>query len=171
LRNRRPVAPVEATDSRSIYFGGGGGNDLYDKGACILHTLRYLLGDEKFFRCLRRFCYPTAAMEKVTDGSQVRLVDTEDFRRLVEGIAGQDLGWFFAVYLRQPKLPRLVATAKDGVLSLRWQVAEGLPFPMPVEVEIAGRRQRVAMPGGEAAVELPAEGAWQVDPQRWILRG
>ncbi|GAB4163352.1 MAG: M1 family metallopeptidase [Planctomycetota bacterium] len=144
--NRVPVAPREHKNSQEIHFGGGGGNDIYFKGSWILHTLRWHMGDEKFFRCFRRFCYPTEESEKLTDGSQVRLVDTEDFVRLSSEIAGEDLAWFFEVYVRQPHLPRLEATEEAGSLHLAWKTPRSLPFPLPVPVRIGTDLRRIDMP-------------------------
>jgi hypothetical protein len=41
---------------------------------------------------------------------------------------------------------------------------------MPVEVEVAGRRQRVEMPGGRAVLPLEAGVVAVVDPNGWILK-
>jgi hypothetical protein len=49
------------------------------KARLILHSLRYLIGDDAFFRALHRMAYPTKEMEKLTDGRQERLVNTDDF--------------------------------------------------------------------------------------------
>ena len=43
------VAPREVQDSRDIY-----GGDIYNKGAWFMHTLRWVVGDELFFKALRR---------------------------------------------------------------------------------------------------------------------
>ncbi len=168
IANRRPVAPRESQTTGEIYFSGGG--DIYYKGAWVLHTLRFLLGDEAFFTTLRRMAYPDPALERVTDGSQVRFATTDDFLRIAEEVSGMELDWFFEVYLRQPALPRLhVERAQDG-WTLRWESPIDHPFPMPVEVEISGQRQRLAMTNGQA--HLPANSAARpvIDPGGWILR-
>jgi aminopeptidase N len=168
FRNRAPVAPREVRDSKQIYFGGGGSNDIYYKGAAVLHTLRWQLGDEKFFALLRRFCYPTAAAAKATDGSQVRFVDTDDLVELASEVAGEDLAWFFEVYVRQPALPRLEHETKDGVLHLRWRVPGDLPFAVPVPVECGGTTHRVVMTGGVGSLEVGDRDV-RVDPQQLVL--
>jgi aminopeptidase N len=167
LTNLRPVAPREATDSHAIYFGAGGSNDIYFKGAWVLHTLRWQLGDDKFFTCLRRFCYPTAGAAKATDGTQCRLVDTEDFVRLVNEIAGEDLGWFFEVYVRQPKLPELAVEEQGGVLKLRWQVPDGLKFELPAPVKVGDEVRRVPMPGGVGECKV-GSAKHEIDPD-WLV--
>ena len=165
--NRTPVAPRTPTDSQKIYFGSGS-NDIYYKGALVLHTLRWQLGDDRFRECLRRFCYPVEGVWP-TDGTQVRLVDSDDFTSLCSKVAGADMQWFFDVYIHQPGLPRLVHEVKDGVLELRWETPGDLPFSLAVPVEVGGKVQRVEMPGGRGRLEVGAEQP-VVDPQGWLLR-
>jgi len=170
LGHRRPVAPRASRDSQQIYFTDTGApdNDIYSKGAWVLHTLRYVLGDEEFFSFLRRMAYPDERWERRTDGSQVRFVDTEDVRALAEQVAGEDLEWFFEVYLRQPELPRLEVRREADELHLAWQVPEGLRFPMPLPLELDGRLTRVLMPGGRAVVPVGAARV-RIDPQARVL--
>jgi aminopeptidase N len=173
-RNRRPVAERGELTAGEVYFNPpdytSGDGDIYGKGAVVLHTLRYLLGDSLFFTTLRRWLYPSAEAEKVTDGRQVRLVSTDDFVAHVSKMAGRDLGWFFEVYVRQPKLPRLLESRSASGLTLRWDVPGGLPFPMPVEVSIDGVVQRVEMAQGRASIAAPREAKVVVDPTEWIFR-
>ena len=170
LGNQRAVAPREVQDSKQIYFGGGGGNDIYYKGSCVMHTLRWLAGDEKFFVALRRLAYPDPKLEAVRDGSCVRFEDTEGVRRILEQHTGRDLAWFFEVYLRQPALPVLHVQKTSAGLELRWEVPGDLPFPMPVPVVIDGEMQRVEMPQGRASVPVPTGQEAVVDPDNWVLR-
>jgi len=165
--NRTPVAPQETKNSAEICFSTSG-NDIYYKGSLILHTLRWQLGDEAFFTCLRRFCYPDAAHERATDGSQVRLVDSADFIALVAEVAGADLGWFFAAYLRQPRRPKLGSELVDGTLHLRWSLPGELRFEVPVPVVVGGELVRVAMSGnrGELAV---GRRQYAIDPDQLVL--
>jgi aminopeptidase N len=166
IANRRPVAPRESQTTAEIYFGGGG--DIYSKGAWALHTLRFLIGDEAFFRALRRMTYPDAALERVTDGTHLRFATTDDFVRTAEAAAGRELGWFFETYVRQPELPRLVTErVRDGWL-LRWVNPAGHPFPMPVDVVVDGRRERIDMKNGRALVR--GSGQPILDPDGWVLR-
>jgi aminopeptidase N len=167
MMNQSPIAPRESKDSHEIYFGASG-NDIYYKGSWVLHTLRWQMGDEKFFESLRKFCYPTDAARKATDGSQVRLVDTDDYVKLCSTIAGEDLGWFFEVYVRQPHLPKLEADKQDGVLKLHWSTPGDLPFSLAVPVVVGGKEVRVAMPGGVGELKV-GDADYAVDPEMRIL--
>ena len=169
LRNAVPVAPRGVLTSGEIYFDGRG-NDIYYKGAAILHTLRYLMGDDDaFFECLRRFAYPTPEMEALQGGGQCRFVTTEQFIRLAEKHASRDLGWFFDVYLFQPELPELVTRDAGDRWEVRWKVPGGRPFPMPIDVQLGEHRMRIEMPDGVGQVPKLAE-SMQPDPDGWILK-
>lgn len=162
--NTLPLAPREATTAVQAYKA-----PIYNKGAWILHTLRGLIGDEAFFKALRRMAYPDPAMEKVTDGSQCRFVTTDDFLSICEAVTGKDLDWFFEVYLRQPALPRLVTRIAEGELSIRWEVPNNLPFDMPVEVEIDGKRKKIQVPSEGVRLNIKQGDKPVVDPDRWLL--
>ncbi len=171
IRNRSPVAPRKVRNSHEIYFTAGG-NDIYSKGSWIMHTMRWLMEDEKFFVALRRMAYPDPEMEKVTDGSCVRLTDTDGIRTIAEQHYGKDLGWFFEVYLRQPRLPELVSKQENGKLLLEWKLPPNLKveFPMPVEVEVDDKRVRVEMPGGKGELAVDEDADVTIDPDRWLLK-
>lgn len=163
VSNRAPVAPRAETSSEAY------GNDIYDKGALILSSLRYLIGDEPFLRSIRRMAYPTPESEKWTDGRALRLVTTDDFVTIASREAGQDLSWFFEVYVRQAKLPVLKNSVVDSVLNLEWETPDGLPFAMPIDVVVNGKMVRVPMTRGKGSV--PFTGAEPiVDPNGWVLR-
>ena len=170
LRNQRPVAPRESHDSKQIYFAPDGGhdNDIYFKGACIVHTLRWALGDETFFRVLRRWAYPDPALEKTTDGSALRFSDTEELLAIAERVAERELDWFFETYLRRAELPALASELIGGKLELRWETET--PFPMPVPVRIGDQIVRVDMSRGHASVPVPAGAPVELDPHGWLLR-
>jgi aminopeptidase N len=95
ISNAQPVASRETQSAR-----GAMNLDIYFKGAWILHTLRYLIGEDAFRMALRRLAYPDPAMEGVTDGRQTWLATTEDFIDIAEATSGEELGWFFEVYVR-----------------------------------------------------------------------
>jgi len=161
IANRRPVAPRESQDTKAIYTNPDGtfNGDIYFKGACFMHAMRWLLGDETFFRVLRTLAYPE-------DGSTVRFSDTEEIREIAERVSGRHLGWLFEVYLRRAKLPRLTVTQNGDDWTFAWD-AGGLAFPMPLPVEFDGAMHRVETPDGRATVRAGAKVA--VDPHGWLM--
>ena len=174
LNNRKAVAPRDSRTMARIYNlppdYTASDRDIYSKGGWILHTLRYLIGDQAFFEALRRMAYPDSALEQVTDGRQTRLATSDDFQRITEAAAGRDLGWFFDLYLRQPELPVLNVKQRGNKLTLKWKTPGRRPFPMPVEVAVKDTVWRVEMPKGRARVKLPPGVTPVADPRSWILR-
>ncbi|MEO7538481.1 MAG: M1 family peptidase, partial [Pyrinomonadaceae bacterium] len=77
--------------------------------------------------------------------------------------------WFFEIYMRQPKLPKLETKTSNGKLELRWDTPNDLPFPMPIDVVISGKTQRVEMKNGKGSVAF-AGAAPIIDPDWWVLK-
>ena len=177
IKNIQPVAPREAKIAYQVYMDApdylNSDGDIYGKGALFLHTLRYLIGDKAFFSALHRMAYPTKEMETYTDGRQERLVTTDDFLTIAEQESGMKLDWLFEVYLRQPKLPRLgtsgIGSGSSAVMHLSWETPNNMPFPMPIDVEINGKIQRIEMPNGKATVNFTGNPPI-VDPKGWVLK-
>ena len=171
-RNMQPVAPRESKIAYQVYMAEPdylkSDGDIYGKGAVVLHTLRYLIGDDAFFRALRRMAYPTKQMETFTDGRQERLVNTDDFLTIAEEESKMDLDWFFELYLRQPKLPRLVSEVTGSTVNLRWETPNNMPFRMPVDVEVNGKIQRIEMKDGKGTVDFTGTPP-VIDPKGWVL--
>ena len=173
-KNLKAVAPREAKTTTEMYMippeYTRSDGDIYGKGALVLNSLRGYIGDEAFFKSLRKMCYPNAAKEKVTNGKQLRFVTTDEFLQIAERESGKDLDWFFEVYLRQPHLPKLITETKPNELVLRWETPNNLPFSLPVEVKIAGETKRVEMRGGTAIIALPNDAVYEIDPNGWLLK-
>jgi aminopeptidase N len=64
----------------------------YPKGANVLHLLRYILGDDAFFRTLSTFLHQNA----------FKPVDTHDFMKTVKEVSGKNMDWFFDQYIFSP---------------------------------------------------------------------
>lgn len=67
----------------------------YQKGALVLHMLRFILGDEAFFRTLSAFLHE----------NDFDVADTHDFMKAVKTVTGQNLDWFFEQWLYKPGHP------------------------------------------------------------------
>ncbi len=166
LKENQVVAPLEPTSMRAPAQKG------YPswKGIMVLHTLRYVIGDEKFFELLRRQAYPDAKNTKLDGCPQCRNASTAELIKLAESVSGQQLDWFFDLYVRRPELPRLVVEDRGQKLHIRWEVPPGVRFPMPVEVERNGVRQRMAMAGEEIAIDKQPSDVIEVDPDFRVLQ-
>ena len=178
-RNKQAVAPREPKISYQVYMAEPdylrSDGDIYGKGAVILHTLRYLIGDDAFFRAVRRMAYPTKEMEKLTNGKQVRFVNTDDFKTIAEEESKMNLDWFFEVYLRQPLLPKLKVEEVEnnqGAMSVnfKWETPNDLPFEMPIEVKIGNEIKRIKVTNNFGLMPMQKGQEFQIDPNGWILK-
>ncbi len=173
-KNLKPLAPREVKTTTEMYmippdFTRSDG-DIYGKGALVLNSLRGLIGDDAFFRSLRKMCYPTKESEKISNGKQFHFANTDDFMRIAENESGKDLKWFFELYVRQPKLPKLIAETKSNKLVLHWETLNAMPFPMPVEVKINNEIKRIEMKDGKGSINLTKDAHYEIDPNGWLLR-
>jgi aminopeptidase N len=107
----------------------------YPKGAVVLHMLRFILGDEPFFRTLKHFLHK----------HEFEAVDTHDFMKAVKEATGQNMDWFFEQYIFAPGHPVFdVSFSWDeeeskGKLSVRQvqDTTKGVPiYKIPVIIGI-----------------------------------
>ena len=71
----------------------------YYKGACVLHMLRYTLGDSVFFDVLRSYATDSIG------GFKYNSAVTDDFTAKISSAAGQDLTWFIDQWVKEPNHP------------------------------------------------------------------
>jgi aminopeptidase N len=122
------------------------GATVYEKGAWVLHMLRYVVGDAAFFDGIRMY-YQMFAYSSAT---------TEDLRSVFETVSGMDLYAFFDEWVYQPGYPEYrygwyaFETGDSFHLNLAVdQVQTGAPvFTIPVEV-------LVTTAAGDSLVRLP----------------
>ena len=109
-RYARPIVTRRFDSSWDMYD-----MHLYPGGAWRLHMLREELGDEVFWAAVKDYVATYAN----------RVVETDDFRRVLEEHSGRDLSRFFDQWLRSPGFPELEgsfswdASRKEGVVTLR----------------------------------------------------
>ena len=146
---------------------------VYNKGAAVLHMLRRLVGDEAFFRGIRRFY----------GESRFRKAGTEDLRRAMEAESERPLERFFERWIYGSTLPRLTFTYRvegpEVVLHFE-QPGEVFDVPVTVTLQYADRRpvevlvpitdrivdQRVALEGTLRSVEISKDDGALVDMDR-----
>jgi len=83
-----------ATPSNDILFNWA---ITYCKGACVLHQLRYTIGDSLYFATLKAYAADTNLKYK----SAV----IPDFISKVNSVTGEDYNWFFDQWIYQPNHP------------------------------------------------------------------
>jgi hypothetical protein len=148
---------LDRSDQGPVYLGyrlGHLRNDsrifralVYNKGAAVLHMLRRLIGDEAFFRGIRRF-YVESRFQKA---------GTEDLRLAMEAESDRDLERFFQRWIYGATLPRVSFSYRiegpEIVLRLE-QSGDVFDLPMTVTLQYADRRAvDVLMPLTERTME------------------
>ncbi|MGI9206146.1 MAG: M1 family metallopeptidase [Woeseiaceae bacterium] len=166
-----PVAPRGefSVDQMNAEETGSAVN-IYTKGSWVMHSLRYLLGDDRFWAAVRMLVYDNSEPAKQVGPISARHRTTDDFLRISSEIANSDLSWFFEVYLRTGELPELVREQVGADIVLRWNTAGDLPFNMPVPVRINGAITRVEFLDNTARLSDTEQGAIQIDPNMQVLR-
>jgi tetratricopeptide (TPR) repeat protein len=100
--------------------------DMYFKGALMLHTLRSVLDDEAKWATL---------LHAVFQQFKYKNIRTTDLVAFVNQKTGLDLTAFFDEYLRHATLPQLdlAFNATAGTVAYRWS-ADEMGFAMPIRV-------------------------------------
>jgi aminopeptidase N len=144
----------------------------YQKGAWVLHMLRHLMGDEKFFAGMRDY-YRTY---------RDRNALTVDLQRVMEYHAGRELGWFFNQWIYQPGHPVYDASWRWDESSKQLhlhiiQKQSGPTFRMPLDVYIrsasAERREVIEVIERKQTFTFKLDGKPQsvaIDPDEWVLK-
>lgn len=123
-------AALNANDSYSIYDPDYyWGSTVYEKGACVMHMLRELMGDSLFFLSLREYGQEHAFGNAVTADWQAKL----------EQHYGESLDWFFQPWVYGTKYPRYHVTLDlgdiAGLMIEQTQTTNTL-FRMPIDVRV-----------------------------------
>lgn len=109
----------------------------YDKGGCVLHMLRYVLGDTLFFSAVKSY-----AMD---NDFRFKNILTSDFIQKMNTVTGQDLTWFFNEWIYSANHPVYANTYSiTSVGTNLWTVkftakqTQSNPsfFKMPLEIKI-----------------------------------
>jgi aminopeptidase N len=170
IENKVPIVRGRVITEEEVYepTKGGPGQDIYYKGAWVLHTLRNLIGDKDFYAATRLEVY--GRTDPRPGNFAPRYGSTNEFVANVDRVTGKDYAWFFNVYLRRAALPRLIERRQGDQLTLRWQTPDDLPFPMPIDVQVDGSVHSVAMADGSATLTVPARAHIVIDPDAKVLR-
>ncbi len=123
-RGRKPIVSV-----------GSYGENIYPRGASVLHMLRFVLGDRLFWKALHHYIVKY----------QHTPVETNDLKVAIEEATGQNLYWFFDQWIYKAGYPvfDLSWTWSDSARALALRVRQvqttdsltGV-FRTPVDVEV-----------------------------------
>jgi hypothetical protein len=165
----RPIIP--APTGSNYYF-----TIVYNKGAWVLHMLRWVLGDSAFFR----------AMNTYATTNRDSSVTVAAFREVAEQVGGEVLDWFFDEWLYHAGYPKYhlswsTAPAGDSfrvITSLAQTNGASAPdcfqTPLPVRLSVPGPDTTIVIrPIANPQVDTFLVGGnpsgLTVDPDDWIL--
>ena len=98
---RAPAPVVDTTVTNLMRLLGA---NSYQKGSWVLHMLRIKLGEENFWKGMRLY------YARFRNGNAM----TEDFRKVMEEVSGQELSGFFHQWLYIPGQPDLKIRSEAG---------------------------------------------------------
>jgi tetratricopeptide (TPR) repeat protein len=144
-----------------------------DKGAMILHMLRWVLGEEKFLKTMREFASQFAGKSASMD----------DFRAIAEKNYGEQLTWFFSQWLDSTGAPEfkvkytVYRLGSNKGFRVTGQIAQDLDlFRMPVNLKIdtdgKTEEKRIEVVGTNSAFTVETFGRPRriaVDPDHHVL--
>jgi aminopeptidase N len=146
----------------------------YAKGGWVLHVLRGQVGTDNFWKGIQLY------YRRFRDGSAT----TDDLRRAMEEVSGQDLQWFFSQWLTRTDAPVIDggwsydASAKKIIVELA-QSQPGLPYRMPMEIGVTAdsagapvQIEKIEMNQLKQRFEIAADRAPKdvtLDPNVWML--
>lgn len=97
----------------------------YQKGAVIIHLMRWILGEKPFHKTLSHFLHKHAFQP----------VDTHDFLTAIKEATGQNLDWFFDQWLLSPGHPifNVSYTWDKNTKKLTWRIVQtqDIPYGVP----------------------------------------
>ncbi len=145
---------------------------LKNKGAYVLHMLRAVIGDEKWFKVLQQFVYDFG----------YKTASIGDFKALAEKISEKDLGYFFSQWIEQTGVPEFTYEftsyrIKDGfrVDGVVKQDLDLFKMPMEILVETEGEPEikHIEVMGMESYFSVQTFGkpiTAVIDPNHRVLR-
>jgi aminopeptidase N len=120
-----------------LYDGGSRDNDMYYKGAWMLHSIRNTINDDELW---------FKAMKGFTERFYHQVIHTEDVITYFNEAAKMDLTPVFRQYLFYAKKPVLeyevVTSGKKEILKFRWNT-EVEDFNMPVVIKVNKKQIRL----------------------------
>jgi aminopeptidase N len=167
---RRPIVFTEYQHPMAMFD-----QNSYAKGACVLHMLRYTLGDDLWWKGIRHYVKKHAYQN----------VDTDDFRRAMEEATGRDLKWFFDQWLYKTGYPLFRIAWKwdeeKKVVTVTIQQTQTVTATVPVfrtpaelefKTDLKSQRVKVEIRDSRHEFSFPLDDKPQsvaFDPDKWLL--
>jgi aminopeptidase N len=140
----RPIVEYTYADAMDSFDSSG-----YPRPGQVLHMLRWMYGDARFFHALHDYLLEY----------QHKNADTHQFFVAIQNSLGENLGWFENEWFYRPAYPRFSVKesydpkAQALTLDVTQNNHDGKPFRMPIDIGvwIAGSTSN-ALPGGAANI-------------------
>ncbi len=165
----RPIVDYRYNDPLDLFDVSG-----HERAAAVLHMLRYLAGDRRFFSALHLYLQQY----------QYQNASTDQFFASVGASLHEDLSWFKDEWFYRAAYPHYIVgdsydrATKTVTLLVRQRNPDGKPFRMPVTIDvyvngrivsarplIASNRQTIRITGVDAAPQMIL-----FDPNENLLR-
>jgi aminopeptidase N len=161
---------------KPIISVGSYGENIYPRGASVLHMLRFILGDQLFWRAINHY---------ITK-HQFQCVETNDFKIAVEEATGQNLYWFFDQWVYKAGYPifDLSYSWNDTTHSVALHVVQTQSmdsltgtFRTPVDIELTTQEgavtRRILLDSRDTICTLPCPSKPTLvifDKGNWLLK-
>ena len=160
-----PLAPREELTASEAF----GNLNPYSRGASVMHTLRYHLGDDAFFNLFKRWAYTDSTDFDNTNGRLCRIVSTDDMKNLAEEITERDLDPFFEVFFREAAYPVLNVVREIDSANFSWETETNVLLDVNIPIVINGNNHIVEMIDGVGSFTVSINDVLEIDPKQWIL--
>lgn len=165
----RPIVDYVYNDPLDLFDASG-----YPRPGQVLHMMRYMFGDTRFF----------GALHDYLGAYQYKNANTHQFFAVMDNSLGTDLTWFMNEWFYRAAYPHYYVTQKYNAakhiltLDVRQKNHDGKPFRMPIVIEayfnghvqrvqptIAGNHQAVTISGVTSKPQMVL-----FDPNNNVLR-
>ena len=156
--NKKPIVQGEGLKVEEIYNG-----DIYKKGAMLMHTLRYVVGDSLFFPALKKFAtdvkYPYN-----------QFFTSDDVEKFFIKESGKDLHPIFNFYLYTNKVIEINVYQKDSesyFIAINNAPIESLPLDISTDMGIIHTTMNATK---DKPFEIKSKTLPVIDPRGWYFR-
>lgn len=164
--------PLSSADKLD-YFSPEFQSLVTDKGAMILHMLRWVVGEPKYLKIMRSFATQYAGKSASTD----------DFRELSEKVYGEKLTWFYSQWMDSTSAPefkakytiyRLGNNKGFRIVGAITQDLDLFRMPVSLKIDTDGRTEekRIEVVGTDSPFSVETFGRPRrisVDPENRVL--
>ena len=143
-RYRRPIVSYDFREPIDVFD-----RHLYNKGSCVLWTLRAELGDDAFWSGVKGYL----------NRHRHQTVHTRHFQRALEESSGRNLDGFFHQWVHSPGHPLLDVTlaAKGSLLTVNIKQTQGADDGVPEAFDLTLNLEVVYEDGDVQSIALPVD--------------